>query len=119
MARACYEIVADDVNVLLIRDVGPWNRHPTVTNDAEAVVTELAPCLGGRRLEYIDSEGRRDQLLVERGAFAGFAPAPEPDAPAPPTVCCARCGDEMGADDTNCCCDDDGSHEDCGHEGGA
>jgi hypothetical protein len=39
-------------------------------------VEELAPILNGRRLEYIDSDGRRDQLLVKDGKFAGFAPCP-------------------------------------------
>jgi len=29
--------------------------------------------LRGRRLEYYDSDGHRDQLLVKDGQFAGFA----------------------------------------------
>jgi len=49
-----------------------------VTNDTEAVVQELAPRLRGRRLEYFDSDGRLDQLLVTDGKFAGFAPAGGP-----------------------------------------
>ncbi len=47
----------------------------SVTNAAEQVVAELAPILNGRRLEYYDSEGQRDQILInEKGQFAGFAP---------------------------------------------
>ena len=76
-ARANYRIVEDKPDVLVIEDVGPWNRHPSITNDAEAVVEALAPQLKGRRLEYYDSEGQRDQLLVKDGRFAGFAPAQE------------------------------------------
>jgi hypothetical protein len=69
-----YIIVSDDSDCLLIMDVGPWDVYPTVTSGAEQVVAELAGRLRGRRLEYIDSEGRQDQLLVRDGKFAGFAP---------------------------------------------
>lgn len=61
--------------VLVIQDLGEWQHCPTVTNDAEWVVEQVARLLNGRRLEYIDSEGQRDQLLVADGRFAGFAPA--------------------------------------------
>ena len=72
--RANYRIVEDGPDVLCIEDVGPWDKHLSVTNDAEHVVEELAERLGARRLEYYDSTGRRDRLLVENGKFAGFAP---------------------------------------------
>jgi hypothetical protein len=72
--RARYEIVEDTAEVLCIRDLGPWDRHPTITNDAENVVADLASKLGARRLEYVDSLGSRDRLLVVDGRFAGFAP---------------------------------------------
>lgn len=71
-----YMIVENTTDYVLIRDLGPWDRHMTVTNGAEEVVAELAHLLRGRRLEYIDSEGRRDQILVREGRFAGFAPCP-------------------------------------------
>lgn len=73
--KSRYEIVQETLDCVLIRDIGPWDRHLSVTNDAENVVAELAPMLRGRRLEYFDSEGERDQLLVRDGKFAGFAPA--------------------------------------------
>lgn len=44
----------------------------TITNGAEGVVEELAPMLAGRRLFYVDTEGRVDELLVKDGRFAGF-----------------------------------------------
>jgi hypothetical protein len=69
-----YVVVEDTPEVLCIRDVGPWDRHQTITNGAEEVVAELASRLGSRRLEYYDSEGIRDQLLVKDGKFAGFVP---------------------------------------------
>ena len=73
MSRAIYAIVEETPEVLVIRDIGI--NATSVTNDAEAVVEELADRLGKRRLEYYDSEGQRDQLLVKDGKFAGFAPA--------------------------------------------
>ena len=69
-----YVVVMENDKVLRINDVGPWDRHLTVTNGAETVVEELADRLNGRRLEYFDSTGRLDQLLVKDGKFAGFAP---------------------------------------------
>ncbi len=78
MNRACWEFVLSEstVECLVIRDVGPWDRHPTVTNDAEAVVVHLARTgyLNGRRLLYYDSEGNLDELRVVNGRFAGFIP---------------------------------------------
>ena len=74
MRKPNYIIVQETEELVLIRDVGPWDQHSTVTNMAEEVVLELVPMLDGRRLEYYDSDGRRDQLLVRDGKFAGFAP---------------------------------------------
>jgi len=74
MREPNFEIVSQTDDCLVIRDVGPWDQYPTVTNGAEAVVKQLAPQLRGRRLEYIDSDGAQDQLLVKDGKFAGFAP---------------------------------------------
>ncbi len=69
-----YLIVEDEDDYLCIHDIGPWNIYLSITNGAETVVEELAERLGNRRLEYIDTEGQRDQLLVKDGKFAGFAP---------------------------------------------
>lgn len=75
MNCAKFEMVSLDAGCVLIRDVGPWDQYLTVTNAAEEVVATLLPMLRGRRLEYIDSEGNRDQILIQDGKFAGFAPA--------------------------------------------
>ena len=64
---------------LIIRDVGPWDKHPTVTNAAEDVVRELivrGHLPEGRQLFYYDSEGKLDELLVKDGLFAGFRRGP-------------------------------------------
>lgn len=70
---ANYKIVNDTDNYLVIEDIGPWDSHRTVTNDAETVVEELAPGLADRKLFCIDSCGDIDRLLVKDGKFAGFS----------------------------------------------
>jgi hypothetical protein len=70
---AVYEIVTQDDKRVLLRDLGPWDRYPTITNDAEGVVAAMALQLGNRKLEYMDSDGLISELLVKDGKFAGFA----------------------------------------------
>lgn len=67
-----FEVIDDLPDMLLIKDLGPWDQFSTVTNAVEQVVTELAGRLGKRRLCYIDSEGNTDEILVKDGQFAGF-----------------------------------------------
>ena len=69
-----FVITEDTEDRLVIRDTGPWDTYPTVTNAVERVVEILAPVLSGRRLEYYDSEGVLDQIIVRDGKFGGFAP---------------------------------------------
>ena len=79
MREAQYIIVQDDhlkEKPLVIKDIGPWNRHLTVTNDAENVVQRLerqGHLPVSRRLFYYDSEGELSEILVRDGFFAGFA----------------------------------------------
>ncbi len=81
-ARARWAIVEDDLlqeDPLVIQDCGDHSRVPTITNDAEAVVRDLIATRqlpAGRRLFYVDSEGQRDEILIEDGQFVGFAPGP-------------------------------------------
>ena len=72
MSHASFTIVSDTANHLLIRDEGPWDKYPTITNDADWVVSQLWTRLFGRMLLYIDSNGDIDQLLVRNGVFVGF-----------------------------------------------
>ncbi|MCC6671076.1 MAG: hypothetical protein IT458_08445 [Planctomycetes bacterium] len=68
---------------LIIRDVGPWDLYPTVTNDAENVVRTLLASrllLPGQRLHYYDSEGQLAEILIHDGRFAGFAPVESDNA---------------------------------------
>lgn len=77
MRKPRFEILEERKDYVLIRDIGPWDEYPTVTNGAEEVVADLAPMLQGRRLEYYDSDGERDQLVVRDGKFVEFAPRQE------------------------------------------
>lgn len=82
MNHARYVVVEDDFiqqDPLVIRDVGPWDKNHTITNDAEWVVQDLIAknqLPEGRRLFYIDSLGHKDELLVVGGKFAGFKAGP-------------------------------------------
>lgn len=81
---ARYEIVSaeSDATRLVIRDIGPWDRHPSVTNDAAGVVREFVS-MGSlppdRRLFYYDTDGRLDEIRITDGQFVGFAPGPKGD----------------------------------------
>ncbi len=74
MNKVNYIIIEDNDEYVCIQDIGPWNIYLTVTNGAEIVVEELASRVGSRKLEYIDSDGQRDQLLIKDGKFLDFAP---------------------------------------------
>lgn len=64
-----------------IRDIGPWDRHPTITNDADGVVKRLkrgGMIVPGQRLLYYDSEGHLDEIVLDKyGEFQCFAPGPK------------------------------------------
>lgn len=81
--HARYVVLEDDfanLDPLVIKDVGPWDKHLSVTNDAEFVVKELhgnGNLPAGRQLFYIDSEGAKDELLHDgAGKFTGFKAGP-------------------------------------------
>jgi hypothetical protein len=85
MNRANYRILEDEPGKpLLIQDMGPWDVHASVTNDADLVVAELSQAgklPAGRRLFYIDSDGQKDELLHQAGRFLGFSPGPQRSQP--------------------------------------
>lgn len=74
--HARFSMLHSDDRSVTIRDEGPWSYHPTVTNDADWVVASLLTIIGKRRLFYVDSDGRLDELLIKASRFAGFAPGP-------------------------------------------
>lgn len=76
---ANYLIVEDDFlgkQPLVLKDVGPWDRHWTLTNDIEDVVRTLSVSgrlKPGQRLLYRDSEGELTEALHQNGRFVEFA----------------------------------------------
>jgi hypothetical protein len=62
MKEPNYSIVEVSDKHVLIKDEGPWDKYPTITNAVELVVKRIAKFLHKRRLEYIDSEGNRDEI---------------------------------------------------------
>ncbi len=58
------------------------NEGRSVTNDAEKVIACLISeryDLSANRVIYRDTRGIWNEMLVERGAFAGFRPVNAPD----------------------------------------
>ncbi len=79
MNQANYDIVHEESTpeLLVIRDLGPWDHYMTVTNAAESVVNTLwllGHLAAGRRLYYYDSLGSLDELVHKDGVFKGFLP---------------------------------------------
>jgi hypothetical protein len=76
MVRSNFEIASNiSGDDLTIKDLGPWDKYMTVTNDAENVVAELFEegyLQDGRRLFYYDSENELTELTHENGVFKGF-----------------------------------------------
>lgn len=75
MSRSArYEIIFKPDGGYYLKDIGPWDKHLTITNDAENVVAKTIEALGPcQHIEYEDSEGERGYLLVKDGKFVGFA----------------------------------------------
>lgn len=73
MNEAAFEVVEEDAGKVVLRDIGPWSKHPTITNDAEQVVEKMHARVGDRRLLYYDSDGELTELRHEGPRFTGFA----------------------------------------------
>jgi len=71
--KANFKIIEESEDFVLILDQGPWHTHKTITNDAEGVVERMIERLKGRRLEYLDSDGFRSELLIANNKFAGYS----------------------------------------------
>jgi hypothetical protein len=67
--HAEFSIIKISVSFIFIKDTG-HACHKTVTNDVEYVLQALNP--GRRRVFYIDSENRIDEILHRNGIFSGF-----------------------------------------------
>lgn len=74
--RANFDIVKKTDKFVLIRDIGPWDRYQTITNDAEGAVKFLlsnGELKVGQKLIYIDSEGDYCELKFNAKGFINFS----------------------------------------------
>lgn len=76
MTAANFEIVSTEPFSVTIRDLGPWDKHLSVTNDAEGVIKRLMAAGQlklGQRLFYYDSDGDFAELgFNSLSQFTGF-----------------------------------------------
>lgn len=74
MARiAKYEVSALNSKYVLLKDLGPWDKYPTITNSAEEVVSEVMVWLmPNQRIFYYDSNGILTELIHKDGMFHSF-----------------------------------------------
>jgi hypothetical protein len=76
---ANYYVQKETKTSVVLVDIGPWDKHPTITNDAENVVRELVKgkiLTPDKRLFYYDSDNNLDEITHENGKFTGFKPVP-------------------------------------------
>jgi hypothetical protein len=74
--QASYRVVKVNPHIGWIVDLD-LDGAPSVTNDAERVVAELAATYAERRIIYQDADGIWGELLHRGQVFLGFALAPE------------------------------------------
>jgi len=78
MREAQFEVLCDRETpfLLVIKDIGPWDKYPTVTNDIEGVVRRLYKqglLVNGKWFNVVDSDGNTDSIIHEDGEFVSFA----------------------------------------------
>lgn len=65
---------------VVLKDEGPWDQYPTITNDVEAVLERVLErrtiVRRTARIFYIDSEDEYAEIIHEEGKFIRFAPFP-------------------------------------------
>jgi len=73
--HADFTIQVDAPDYVYIIDTGHNNGKRTITNDAEYIVSELYDLIENfkiKRLFYLDSDGRIDEILHSAGRFISF-----------------------------------------------
>jgi hypothetical protein len=73
MKTPSFITVLETDQYIVIRDVGPWDIYPTITNGAEIVVRIIALTMTeSQRLFYYDSEGELGELEIKDGQFDDY-----------------------------------------------
>ena len=74
--HAQYIIIEDGPNKIVLKDIGPWDKYLTITNDAEYIVNQLHltnRLSFDKQLLYYDSEGELTELKHNgNGVFISF-----------------------------------------------
>ena len=73
--HANYAVEMITATRVVIRDMGPWDKHPSVTNDVEWVLADLINKHGidpNVELMYYDSNGDLDIIIHDGVKFEGF-----------------------------------------------
>ena len=75
--KSNFTILTNTTQVIVLKDLGPWDHFKTITNDAEAVVQylfksgRLQPA--DKQIVYYDSDGEATRILHDsKGNFTGF-----------------------------------------------
>ena len=78
MRQANYQIVFGECSAerVTVRDIGPHDQCPTITNAPESVIAKLSEhgFLQGKRLFYYDSEDELGEIVYDGLRFVRFAP---------------------------------------------
>lgn len=80
--HANFDVLSSGPDHVLIKDLGPWTIHPTVTNDAENVIALLnswGMLKGDIRVFYIDSDKSLSEIVIHQGRFKGFRAILKPE----------------------------------------
>lgn len=73
-----FVIEANYLTYLLVKDVGPWDKYKSITNDVENLVEflyERGMLHSNKVFEYIDSEGEKCRIQHLDGKFVSFSPS--------------------------------------------
>lgn len=68
MDKPNFEVIGVETGIVLVRDLGPWDQHNTITNDPQSVIDDLVHYLSDRRLFYVDSIGAVDEIELNTDA---------------------------------------------------
>jgi hypothetical protein len=71
--HAIFDVIKESPDFIYIKDTG-HKKHITVTNDTTFVLSKLAAEYGidGRRVFYMDSDGKIDEIQHRGAKFVGF-----------------------------------------------
>ena len=73
-----FVIEKNNLTYLLVKDIGPWNKYKSITNDIENLVKflyERGTLYNEKVFEYIDSEDEICEIQHLDGKFIGFGPS--------------------------------------------